>query len=527
MNKRIVTTALALATLLGVALLSGCQDVSTELKAPKYKTGIPETELKMSAFKGQFPQQYASYMKNNEDTVMTEYKGSVPYHKNDNVNPLPKGFKHAQPYLKNLWLGYPFMYEYNETRGHTHAIDDFVNIDRINRYGADGKGNMPATCWNCKTPKMMEWVGKYGDKFWSMDVNEFRGKDKISAHEESISCATCHDPGTMELRLYSEPLKDWLKRSGRDWQNISRNEKRMLVCAQCHVEYYFTHKDNGPAAKPVFPWDNGMNPEDMYQYYKGHGAKGADGKPGPFADWVHAASKVPMIKMQHPDYETFQDGPHGAAGVACADCHMQYVREDGKKISSHWMTSPMKDPEMRACRQCHADKTADYLRGRVLYTQKKTYEQLLKAQEISVKAHEAVRLANAYDGHRAPNYEVLMTEARDMVRKGQLFWDYVSAENSVGFHNPAKALDTLMTSMECSQKAVDLATQATEFGIAPALAGDIKEIVPPILDMSRKLQQDPEFLQKNPWTKLLPVLPKAEQVWEGQDRLSSQNGQAK
>ena len=34
MNKRIVTTALALATLLGVALLSGCQDVSTELKAP-------------------------------------------------------------------------------------------------------------------------------------------------------------------------------------------------------------------------------------------------------------------------------------------------------------------------------------------------------------------------------------------------------------------------------------------------------------------------------------------------------------
>ena len=27
MNKRIVTTALALATLLGVALLSGCQDV--------------------------------------------------------------------------------------------------------------------------------------------------------------------------------------------------------------------------------------------------------------------------------------------------------------------------------------------------------------------------------------------------------------------------------------------------------------------------------------------------------------------
>ena len=59
MNKRIVTMALALATLLGIALLSGCQDVSTELQAPKYKTGIAETELKMSAFKKAFPQQYA------------------------------------------------------------------------------------------------------------------------------------------------------------------------------------------------------------------------------------------------------------------------------------------------------------------------------------------------------------------------------------------------------------------------------------------------------------------------------------
>lgn len=519
MNKHICSMALVVSALLGAALLSGCEDVSTELKAPAYKTGISADESRISAFKAEFPDQYASYQQNNESKVMTEYKGSIPYHKNDNVNPLPKGFKHAQPYLKNLWLGYPFMYEYNEARGHTHAVEDFVNIDRINRYGE--KGILPATCWNCKTPKMTTWIKQYGDAFWSKDVNEFRGKDKIDAMDETIGCANCHDPQNMELRLYSEPLKDWLKRSNQDWNKLSRNEKRSLVCAQCHVEYYFTHKDNGPAGKPVFPWDKGMNPEDMYQYYKEHGAKGPDGRPGPFVDWVHAASKVPMIKMQHPEYETFQDGPHGAAGVSCADCHMQYQRIDGKKISSHWMTSPMKDEEMRACRQCHADKTPEYLRERVLYTQRKTFDQLLKVEALSVKAHEAVRLANAYDGRRADDYDALMSEARDMVRKGQLFWDYVSAENSMGFHNPAKALDTLMTSMESSQKAVDLAEQATGYGISPALAGNIEEIVPPILDMSRKLQQDPEFLQKNPWTKLLPALPKADQVWDGQERLTS------
>ena len=40
MNKHIRTMALAVSALLGAALLSGCNDVSTELKAPAYKTNI-------------------------------------------------------------------------------------------------------------------------------------------------------------------------------------------------------------------------------------------------------------------------------------------------------------------------------------------------------------------------------------------------------------------------------------------------------------------------------------------------------
>ena len=522
MNRGFFGTAVLLAALVGLLALGGCTDVSTDLKTPVYKTGLDKDTLASSAFKKQFPLQYASYMKNDESTVMTEYNGSVAFHKNDNVNPLPQGYKYAQPYLKNLWLGYPFMYEYNAARGHTHAVEDFVNIDRIDAYDPKGKGNMPATCWNCKTPKMMTWIKTYGNDFWAKDVNEFRDKKAIS-NDESISCATCHDPTTMELRLYSEPLKDWLKRSGQDWNKISRNEKRTLVCAQCHVEYYFTEKGNGPNKRPVFPWDLGKTPEAFYEYYKTHGPKDANGKEGPFKDFVHAASKVNIVKMQHPDYETFQDGPHGAAGVSCADCHMQFVREGGKKVSSHWMTSPLKDPEMRACRQCHADKTADYLRSRVIYIQEKTFKRLLDAEAHSVKAHEAVRLAAAWTGEKAENYDALLAEAKEMVRKGQLFWDYVSAENSVGFHNPTKQLNTLMTSYEASQKAIDLAQQATNYGIAPQLAGDIEKIVPPILYMSRELQQDPEFLLKNPWTKLLPVKPKAPRVWKGQERLSSAN----
>ena len=169
MNNRVFRGFCMMLLSLGLPLFSGCDDVDTTLKAPTYSTALKEDETRISVFEKDFPLQYASYMKNNESEVMTEYKGSVPFHKNDGVNPLPKGWKHAQPYLKNLWLGYPFMYEYNEARGHTHAVSDFVNIDRINRYAE--KGTLPATCWNCKTPKMMNWVKEYGDTFWSKDVN--------------------------------------------------------------------------------------------------------------------------------------------------------------------------------------------------------------------------------------------------------------------------------------------------------------------------------------------------------------------
>jgi len=498
--------------------LYGCDsDVKTTLKTPAYKTGLAEKEIRNSAFKNAFPSQYAAFLRNNESEVMTTYKGSVPFMKNDNVHPLPEGYKYTQPYLKNLWLAYPFMYEYREARGHTYAVKDFTHIDRINRYAE--KGGLPATCWNCKTAKMLEWVGEFGDKFWAMDVNDFR--DKIDVDDNTIGCANCHNPTDMSLRLYSEPLKDWLKRSGRKIEDVSRNEMRSLVCAQCHVEYYFTEPNKGASKKPVFPWDKGFGPEDMYQYYKGHGDGNVPGFEGQFYDWIHPASKTPMIKMQHPEYETWIGGPHGAAGVSCADCHMPYQREGGKKMSSHWWTSPLKDAELRACRQCHSDKTPEFLRSRVLYTQEKTFNRLLTAQEDSVRAHEAVRLADAWQGSKHPDYDKLMIQARDMVRKGQLFWDYVSAENSVGFHNPALALDTLFGSSDASNKAVKLAILATNYGIAPNLEGDITKIVPPILTMSRKLQQDPEYLKSHPWLNLLKPFPKADQVWEGVKRVSA------
>ena len=43
MTKSNIHKALGAAALLGMVLLTGCQDVSTDLKPPKYKTSIPES----------------------------------------------------------------------------------------------------------------------------------------------------------------------------------------------------------------------------------------------------------------------------------------------------------------------------------------------------------------------------------------------------------------------------------------------------------------------------------------------------
>lgn len=491
---------------------------------PVYKTNLAANELSNEAFGQEFPLHFASFLRNNEsdESTMTRFKGSIPFRKNDNVNPLPKGFKQAaQPYLKNLWAGYPFMWEYNEARGHTLAIQDILEIDRINNY--DEKAGLPATCWNCKTAKIPTWVEEYGDdKFWSMNFNEFRTADKISMKNNTIGCANCHDPKTMELIINSIPLKAALEEQGIDLKKATRNEMRAYVCAQCHVEYYFQEPDHGASEKPVFPWAMGKDPEEMYEYYNTKGAKNADGSFGQFTDWVHPVSKTKMLKAQHPEFETWYNGVHGAAGVTCADCHMPYIRADGKKkMSSHQWTSPLRSDETikQSCGQCHSDKTAAYLRERVEGTQLKTYNQLLTAQDISVRAHEAIRRASEWTGEKAANYDALMADAREWTRKGQFFWDLISAENSVGFHNPVKALDTLALSQQYSQKAFDAAVAATNYGISKGMEADIHELVPPILEWSRAMQMDPANLEKHVWTKYLKVLPKQERLWHLQDRL--------
>ena len=66
-----------------------------------------------------------------------------------------------------------------------------------------------------------------------------------------------------------------------------------------------------------------------------------------FKDWAHEETGAPMLKVQHPEFEMCSTGLHARSGVACADCHMPYVREGAVKVSDHWLRSPLDQCQRR------------------------------------------------------------------------------------------------------------------------------------------------------------------------------------
>jgi hypothetical protein len=77
-----------------------------------------------------------------------------------------------------------------------------------------------------------------------------------------------------------------------------------------------------------------------------------------------------------------------------------------------------------------------------------------------------------------------------MVRKRQWFWDFVSAKNSAGAHNPVKALDTLASSKQFSDEAVQLAIRSTDCAIAESMDKPIHEPVPRPASTAQRFSPD-------------------------------------
>ncbi|WP_312469902.1 ammonia-forming cytochrome c nitrite reductase subunit c552 [Neobacillus sp.] len=414
-----------------VLIITGCGNDSgdkTASAAGKKTTGLSADEISNEAFKDIFPLQYNSYKKNNK-MEETKYNGSVKRSKFD---------PDKEPLLPILFNGYGFATYYTEDRGHTYALEDIHNPPRITDKSV-------GSCYTCKSTAVPKMIEEMGDSYWGANFNkEIWPKGEAMGHSP-IGCSDCHDPKTMDLRVTRPSLFKALKAKGVDVSNPTKNEMRTYVCGQCHDEYYFAAKNK----EVTYPWTKGFKPAEMYEYYNTIAKENGFEK-----DWISNISGAPMLKAQHPEFETHSSGTHGKANVSCADCHMPYERVDGKrKITSHWWTSPLKTMQT-SCGQCHADRDLDKLKDRVYEIQDSTVKGLHDAQDISTSAHYYVNkmITSGVSQEK-------IKQAQESVRKGQWLWDIIAAENSSGFHNPQGSMDSLRMSIEESSKAIRLATE--------------------------------------------------------------------
>ncbi|POY34885.1 ammonia-forming cytochrome c nitrite reductase [Solitalea longa] len=356
-----------------------------------------------------YPRQYQSYQKTKDTTFKSMYNTS--------------GFRDAlaeNPETIILWAGYAFSKGYNQPRGHNHAVRDVLASVRIGAPKEPGGGVMPSTCWTCKSPDVPRLMKEIGvTQFYSKKLSDF-GSQIINP----IGCADCHDPQTMNLTITRPALIEAFQSMGKNINQASHQEMRSLVCAQCHVEYYFdkTNPTKKGAQYLTFPWKNGYTVEDMIAYYDSIG----------FADWVHPLSKAKMLKAQHPDYEIYTFGVHAKRGVSCADCHMPYGTEGGQKFTDHHIGSPLANVE-NSCFVCHRTKVEDLVSD-VYERQGKVKESISQLQRHIAMAHLEAEQAWKLGATEAQMKNILLG-----IRHAQFRWDYVAASHGAGFHAPLES----------------------------------------------------------------------------------------
>ena len=394
-----------------IALLIFMKNQPIQTRGVPALVEVPAMEPDSAVWGVNFPNQYTSFLQTEFNNTRTTYGGSEAVQKLD-----------VYPNLRALFAGMAFSKDYREERGHRWSLTDVRETERIS-------DTTPGTCYSCKTANNpMLWA--------EMGAAEYARTPfaQLGQHiDQPIGCANCHEAGTMRLIVTNPALEAALEAQGKDWTTFTRQEMRTVVCANCHVEYYFA----GDGKLLVFPWSNGVSIEGIEKFYDDLG----------FSDWTHAVSGAAMIKMQHPEYELYTAGStHFTAGVACADCHMPYTRDGAVKFSNHNVQSPLLNPAA-SCGTCHTN--VERMLARVTTIQNQVAATMFASEEAIIAAIDAI--AAAADD---PNANAdLVAEARQLHRAAQLRWDFIAAENSMGFHNPQEALRILAA-------ATDLARQA-------------------------------------------------------------------
>ncbi|HMQ31772.1 MAG TPA: ammonia-forming cytochrome c nitrite reductase subunit c552, partial [Chloroflexaceae bacterium] len=397
-----------------------------------------------------FPRQYDGYVRT-ADVARTRYGGSEAISKIDGVYEV----------WRTIWAGYPFSVDFREDRGHAFMLSDQRETERVHQF------KQPGTCLHCHASVLPAYYEQGVADGVSPDdrqaaiqrgfelVNQMPYTEATLLVEHPVTCMDCHDPDTMALRITRPGFLDGVQALAQSddpvphlpsierWRNeggqgvydpntwASRQEMRSFVCGQCHVEYYF----KGPEKYLTYPWHNGLKMEQMEAYYDEVGHK----------DWEHALSKAPALKAQHPEFELWSQGIHAQSGVACADCHMAYRRDGAVKITDHQVRSPLL-AGATACQTCH-NIDAEELTRRVETIQDRTQGLMHRAEEAVAALITDIEAALA-----AGVPPEALAEAQALQRKAQWRLDFISAENSMGFHADQEAARILGESIDYARQ---------------------------------------------------------------------------
>jgi len=448
----------------------------------------PATSLDPALCGGCHKNQYQSFFTTNLEGGARREKG------------IPAG---RSPMQDKLLAGHGFTFEHNEPRGHAFMVVDQFSVDRFQggrfqfKNGWKGvtevgrtwdvledKGplfKLPetamagnATCMKCKTSDHILTWKFMGDKDararWDRTSSVV---DMAKATHNPVGCIQCHDPHGTQPRIVRDALIQAIEREGakgifarngktdlkvidfREFRKIGVMQKTdsRMMCAQCHVEYACNAGTQWSDGKKVgyddqrtnhFPLKNA---KELLAHYKKLD----------FYDFKHAITGARLIKMQHPEAEAFAGSAHDKAGVQCHQCHMPKKKgADGKVFSTHAVLRPLADVKA-SCVGCHPKGGAEARKYEI-----ETVRNFIKGK-MRKSEYWIGRLIDTYVvAKRSGVPEATLAKAREKHEEAHVLWEFWTAENSDGFHNPELARETLTGAIKAAKDGVDLLNQALE-----------------------------------------------------------------
>ena len=142
-----------------------------------------------------------------------------------------------------------------------------------------------------------------------------------------------------------------------------------------------------------------------------------------------------LWKAQHPDVENYYGSKHQKAGVECSSCHMPKVKDKktGKTFTSHFAVTPkvqLKETCLSA--KCHPKWTEEEAKYSI-----DSIKAFGKGKMRKAEFWLAALIDKIVEGKKAGLAADVIAKAQDHHLKAHILWEFWTAENSDGFHNPA------------------------------------------------------------------------------------------